>query len=247
MTQPVSTLAADWPAPAGIVAGCTRRTGGVGDNTFESLNLAGHVGDRPANVAENRRRFLAGCGAPGEPVWLNQVHGNTVVIDPEPDTHPTADAVLSRKSNTVCAVLTADCLPVLFVAESGAEIAAAHAGWRGLCAGVLEATIAAFSAPPGSLLAWLGPAISQTAFEVGGEVRDAFLAQGANAESCFVRNGNGRWQADLYQLARLRLSAAGVTGIYGGGQCTFSQPDRYFSYRRDGQCGRMASFIFRRA
>lgn len=247
MSYKVSTVPADWPAPAGIVAACTLRTGGVSGKTFESLNLGSHVGDPPENVAENRQRFLAHCHAPREPVWLDQVHGKTVVIDPETGSEPQADAVISRKANTVCAVLTADCLPVLFVSGSGDEIAAAHAGWRGLCAGVLEATIAAFSAPPETLLAWLGPAISQTAFEVGGEVRDAFLAQGANAESCFVRNGSGKWQADLYQLARLRLSAAGVGGIYGGGLCTFSQSDRYFSYRRDGQCGRMASFIFRSA
>jgi YfiH family protein len=247
MSQAVSTIPADWPAPPGIVAGCTLRKGGVSGKTFESLNLGAHVGDQPENVAENRQRFLASCRAPQEPVWLNQVHSNSVVIDPDSDAEPKADAVLSRKSDTVCAVLTADCLPVLFVTRSGDEIAAAHAGWRGLCAGVLEATIAAFSAPPDSLLAWLGPAISQSAFEVGGEVRDAFLEQGANADSCFVRNGRGKWQADLYQLAQLRLAAAGVVDIYGGGLCTFSQSDRYFSYRRDGQCGRMASYIFREA
>jgi YfiH family protein len=247
MSTDAATIAADWPAPAGIVAGYTLRTGGVSGKTFESLNLGAHVGDKPENVAENRQRFLAGCSAPQEPVWLNQVHGNTVVIDPNPDVEPKADAVLSRYANTVCAVLTADCLPVLLVSLSGNEIAAAHAGWRGLCAGVVEATVATFSAPPESLLAWLGPAISQSAFEVGGEVRDAFLEQGANAEPCFVRNGRGKWQADLYQLARLRLAAAGVVKIYGGGLCTFSQSDRFFSYRRDGQCGRMASYIFRSA
>lgn len=247
MSEDVATIPADWPSPPGIIAGCTLRTGGVSGKTFESLNLGAHVGDLPENVAENRRRFLASSNAPREPVWLNQVHGNTVVIDPHPDDESQADAILSRETNAVCAVLTADCLPVLLVSRCGDEIAAAHAGWRGLCAGVLEATVATFSAPPESLLAWLGPAISQAAFEVGGEVRDAFLEQGANAEPCFVRNGRGKWQADLYQLARLRLAAAGIADIHGGGLCTFSQSDRFFSYRRDGQCGRMASYIFRRA
>jgi YfiH family protein len=239
-------IAAKWPAPAGVIAGCTHRTGGVSVGKFDSLNLAAHVGDDADKVAENRRRFLADCALPQPPTWLNQVHGRTVVIDPGQDYLPEADAILSRESGTVCAVLTADCLPVIFATEDGGEIAVAHAGWRGLCNGILEATVASFSARPAMLVAWLGPAISQAAFEVGGEVRDAFVQQDANAASCFVENSAGRWQADLYGLARQRLSGTGVVRVFGGKFCTYGESARFFSYRRDGQCGRIASFVFRR-
>ncbi len=247
MTSAISWIPADWPAPPGVVAGCTLRTDGVSSGKFDSLNLGARVGDEPGTVAENRRRFIESCDLPREPVWLNQVHGNTIVVEPDFDSAPEADAILSRQPGTVCAVLTADCLPVVFAADDGRELAIAHAGWRGLCKGVLEATVAAFSASPSALLAWLGPAISQPAFEVGGEVRDAFLQHSANTHSCFVKNGRGKWQADLYELARLRLAGAGVDRVFGGGHCTFSESDRFYSYRRDGQCGRMASFVFQGA
>jgi len=182
---------------------------------------------------------------PVEPAWLKQVHGTDVVIDPLPGREHAADAILTREANTVCAVLTADCLPVLLVSSDGAELAAAHAGWRGLCGGVLEATVAAFRTPAERVLAWLGPAISQDHFEVGDEVRAAFVAQDDRAREWFIGNARGRWQADLYGLARMRLAAAGVKQVYGGNACTFGDSARFFSYRRDGRCGRMASFVFR--
>lgn len=243
MTQANAFIAADWTAPAGIVAGCTTRSGGVSRAAFKSLNLGDHVGDDTAAVAENRRRFAAACGLPSEPRWLRQVHGTDVVV--EPVVGQEADAALSRTAGVVCTVMIADCLPVLICSDDGREVAAAHAGWRGLAAGVLETTIAAFEAPPARLCAWLGPAISQDAFEVGDEVRQAFIENDDDAASGFVRNARGRWQADLFDLARQRLRAAGVGEISGGGLCTYSDPERFFSYRRDGQCGRLAAFIFR--
>jgi YfiH family protein len=238
-------LTAEWPAIPGVVAGCTVRGGGVSRGQYESLNLGTHVGDDAQKVEENRRRFMAAAELPQPPAWLRQVHGSRVAIDPGPGTE--ADAILTRRTGAVCAVLTADCLPVVFAAQDGSEVAVAHAGWRGLCAGILEGTVAAFSAPPASILAWLGPAISQPAFEVGGEVRDAFLAHSGEARACFERNDAGKWQADLYALARQRLAAAGIGSVHGGGRCTFGESGQFFSYRRDGQCGRMATFVFRTA
>jgi YfiH family protein len=236
---------AEWPAAPGIVAGCTLRTGGVSRGVYRSLNLGAHVGDDPQAVAENRRRFLADTGLPAEPAWLDQVHGSAVAVDPAPGVE--ADACYTTRTGAVCAVLVADCLPVLLTAADGSELAAAHAGWRGLAAGVLENTIAGFRSDPGAILAWLGPAISQAAFEVGDDVRDAFLVRDARAAGCFLANDRGRWQADLYGLARRRLSAAGVTKVFGGDSCTCADTERFFSYRRDGQCGRMAAFICRMA
>jgi polyphenol oxidase len=238
-------LRADWPAPAGIVAGTTLRQGGVSAGTYASLNLAAHVGDDPRSVAMNRRRFRDACGLPTEPLWLTQVHGTVVVPARSAVNAPRADAIVTMRQHTVCAILTADCLPVIFASADGTAIAAAHAGWRGLSDGVLEQTVAALSTAPSSILAWLGPAISQQAFEVGSEVRDRFLARDQEATDSFSKNERGRWQADLYELARLRLRKVGITRIYGGGRCTFSEPEDFFSYRRDGQCGRMATFVFR--
>lgn len=238
-------LPADWPSPAGIVAGCTLRTGGVSRGTYRSLNLGDHVDDDPVAVAENRRRFVAGLDLPAEPAWLTQVHGNTLRVDPKVGEE--GDACYTRRADAVCAVLVADCLPVLFAAGDGSEVAAAHAGWRGLAAGVIEATLARFDSPPDNILAWLGPAISQAAFEVGDEVHEAFLRQDEGAGACFRMNDRGRWQADLYGLARRRLAGAGVRQVYGGGACTYGEADHFFSYRRDGQCGRMAAFIYRTA
>jgi hypothetical protein len=241
----VAWIRADWPAPAGITGGTTCRTGGVSKSAYRSLNLAAHVGDDEHSVQENRRRFATACGLPGEPAWLKQVHGTTVIEAGEPQGTDGADAVIATSGDRVCAILTADCLPVLFASDDGREIAAAHAGWRGLCDGVLEATVAAFESPPSRLMAWFGPAISRRAFEVGGEVRDRFLGRDSNASACFEMNPRGRWQADLYGLAALRLEGVGVTKLYGGGRCTFGEPEAFFSYRRDGQCGRMATFVFR--
>ncbi len=237
-------IRAEWPAPSGIVAGTTTRSGGVSGGAYASMNLGGHVGDDPQRVAENRRRFVTECGLGAEPDWLNQVHGTGVRVTG--DAAPLeADAAIARKSGTAVAVLTADCLPILLCAESGDEIAAVHAGWRGLSAGVITATISRMKTSSHYLLAWLGPAISQPAFEVGAEVRAAFVGADPETASSFIENECGRWQADLYALAGRQLRAAGVGAVYGGGLCTFADRDRFFSFRRDGQCGRMATFIHR--
>ena len=239
----VRWLPADWPAPPGVVAGMTLRTGGVSRGAFESLNLGAHVGDDPAAVRENRSRFLEACELPAEPHWLTQVHGDRALVEPPPGAE--ADASVSRSAGGACAVLVADCLPVLLASADGGTIAAAHAGWRGLAAGIVENTVTAMDRDPGRLVAWLGPAISAQAFEVGDEVREAFTRRDPDAAEHFVRNDRGRWLADLYGLARLRLARAGVIDVHGGSRCTFGEPNAFFSYRRDGHCGRMAAFIFR--
>ena len=246
MTVTEYWIRADWPVPADLVAGTTLRYGGVSSGRFDSFNLGARVGDDAAAVKENRQRFRSSCDLPSEPCWLTQVHGTTVAVGTMGGVAPEADAVLADKPGVTCLVLTADCLPVLFASADGREIGAAHAGWRGLSAGVLEATVRAFATKPANLLAWLGPAISQPAFEVGGEVRQEFLADNPAAGDCFTANDRGRWQANLYGLARMRLSRVGVEQVTGGQYCTFGEPERFFSYRRDGQCGRMASFVFRR-
>ena len=243
----IEWIAAEWPAPSGIVAGTTLRKGGASAGAYASLNLAAHVGDAENAVRENRRRFTAACRLPAEPRWLAQVHGTTVAEAETCGTLPEADAIVAATPGAVCAVLTADCLPVLFTSEDGAEIGAAHAGWRGLGNGILEATLSRLATPPSHLMAWFGPAISQGAFEVGDEVRAFFLERDPEAAAGFTPNDRGRWHADLYFLAALRLRRAGLTRIYGGGRCTFGEPEAFFSYRRDGGCGRMATFVFRSA
>lgn len=233
----------DWPAPARVKALSTTRTGGVGKAPYASLNLGTHVGDDPAQVADNRgivRQHL-----PGEPRWLNQVHG-TVVVDAAAGVGvPDADAAFSREAGCVCAVMTADCLPVLLCDQAGTVVAAAHAGWRGLCDGVLEAAVVAMGVPPGQLMAWLGPAIGPDAFEVGGEVRASFMGKDPAAAAAFRPSANQhKWLADIFLLARQRLARAGVTRIHGGNACTVSDPSRFFSYRRDGVTGRMATLVW---
>ena len=237
-------IPADWPVPGNIVAGTTTRVGGVSAGVFESLNLGAHVGDDAAAVVENRDRFVTMCGLPDEPDWLTQVHGTAVNVPGE--TNAAADAAIDRRPATVVAVLTADCLPILLCDESGEEVAAIHGGWRGLAAGIITATLSRMASAPGALIAWLGPAISQSAFEVGDEVRKAFVDLDVAAGACFVPNERSRWQADLYGLARLQLRAAGVGAVYGGEYCTYRDSGRFFSYRRDGECGRMASFVCRK-
>ncbi len=237
-------LVPDWPAPASVVAITTTRTGGVSRGPYASMNLGAHVGDDARSVQENRGVLRKELDLPDEPCWLSQVHGTAVVDAASVGAEtPAADAAVSRAAGTACAVLTADCLPVLFAARDGSAVGAAHAGWRGLAAGVLENTVTALGTSPAALLAWLGPAISQDAFEVGTEVRDAFTALDPSAADCFVPNARGRLQADLYGLARQRLRAAGVTGIYGGAFCTYADDERFFSYRRSQACGRMATVI----
>jgi len=238
-------IAADWPAPRDIVAGTTTRAGGVSRGVYGTLNLGAHVGDDDAHVAENRRRFVAMCGLDAAPEWLRQVHGSAVRV-PGGAVGCVADAAIERLPGRTVAVLTADCLPVLLCAADGGEIAAIHAGWRGLAAGVVARTLTEMHTPPAQLLAWLGPAISQPAFEVGDEVRAAFAALDEGTADSFERNASGRWQADLYALARRQLQSAGVPAVYGGGLCTYADAGRFFSFRRDGQCGRMASFVARK-
>ncbi len=243
----MSWVPADWPVPDNVIGGTTLRTGGVSEGQFESLNLAAHVGDDPAAVTENRRRFGNQYSLPAEPVWLRQVHGAVVALGDSAPSLPEADAIVATQADVVCAVLTADCLPVLLATADGSAIAAAHVGWRGLCAGILEETISSLAVASEQILAWLGPAISQPAFEVGGEVREQFVSQLDAAAECFSENSSGRWQADLLGLAVLQLRRCGVMQFFGGGHCTHAEPERFFSYRRDGRCGRMATFIYRRA
>jgi hypothetical protein len=220
----------------------TTRAGGVSQAPWRSLNLGDHVGDDPAHVAANRARLRRQL--PAEPGWLRQVH-SARVVELGRESNPQADAALTRQPAQVCAVLTADCLPVLFCDRAGSVVAAAHAGWRGLADGVLEATVAAMQVPPGEVLAWMGAAIGPRAFEVGDEVREAFVAQHPAASEAFVPQPMpGKWLADIYQLARIRLKHAGVQAIHGDGRCTFSEVDSFYSYRRDGVTGRMAALIW---
>ncbi len=235
-----SWIRPDWPVD--VLAVTTTRAGGVSEGSRASLNLAAHVGDDPGHVDENRRRFRAALSLLREPAWLQQVHG-TAVVDAAGVDGSEADASFATEPGVVCAVLTADCLPVLFAARDGSAVAAAHAGWRGLAAGVLEATLDALPVRNRDVLAWFGPAISQAAFEVGDEVRARFVDERPESAAAFAANARGRWQADLYALARLRLEAAGVAGVYGGGLCTHGDAARFFSYRREPGCGRMASVI----
>lgn len=244
----IEWLEPDWPAPAWVRAASTLRTGGVSQGIYRSLNLGAHVGDHPAAVLENRRRLRAALKLPGEPLWLNQVHGTAVVSPGWYERPPTADAAVfnayASGARGVCAVLTADCLPVLFCDRAGSRVAVAHAGWRGLAGGVLTATVNAMSAAPAELLAWLGPAIGPDAFEVGEEVMRAFVERYPATAAAFTPNSRGRWQADLCHLARLELARIGVTAVFGGGRCTADEADHFFSYRRDGQTGRMATLIW---
>jgi len=236
-------LVPDWPAPARVRAFVTFRTGGVSAGAYASLNLGTHVGDDPEAVAENRRRVAARLALPSEPRWLEQVHGTTV-LDLDRDALAPADGAVTAQPGVVCAVLTADCLPVLLTDRGGNRVGVAHAGWRGLAAGVVENAVAALGTSPAEILAWLGPAIGPRAFEVGDEVRAAFAAAGFETARAFVPNARGRWQADLYALARQSLARAGVTAVYGGGACTYADAERFFSHRREAPCGRMASLVW---
>ncbi len=251
----VPLIQPEWPAPANVHAVTTTRQGGVSQAPFHSLNLASHVGDQLTMVASNRARLVNALSLSQklllkEPYWLNQVHGTNVVsLDMPPKNVPEADASTATQPGKVCAVLTADCLPVLFCDQKGTQVAAAHAGWRGLASGVLEATVASFQVPADQIIAWLGPAIGPQAFEVGDEVRAAFIAadsgttESSFAES-FTKSRVGHWYADLYQLARQRLMQVGVNAVYGGDHCTFNEDKTFFSFRRDGSTGRMASLVW---
>ncbi len=250
------TLVPNWLAPPAVRAAFTLRTGGVSAGAYASLNLGSHVGDDALAVAENRRRVAAELALPAEPLWLSQLHGSTVVDAdslarraagapaPQADAAPHGDAALTRQPGRVLAVLVADCLPVLLARRDGAAVAVVHAGWRGLVAGVLEATIAALDGAGDELLAWLGPAIGPAHFEVGEEVRTAFCEHDAQAAAAFASNARGRWQCDLQRLARQRLVALGLRSIHGDARCTYGEAASFFSFRRDGTTGRMAALIW---
>jgi polyphenol oxidase len=231
----------DWPAPPNVKAIQTTRDGGYSVAPFESFNLGSHVQDDNLSVARNRqllRKYL-----PSEPVWLNQVHGIDVVDAIKTLCIKDADASFSKNKNVVCVTMTADCLPVLLCNTQGTAVASIHAGWRSLCDGVIESTINAIGEESENLIAWLGPAIGPDAFEVGGEVREAFITKHAQAEDAFKSAGN-KWLGNLYLLAKQRLNKQGVSKIYGGGECTYSNSSQYFSFRRDGITGRMATMIW---
>ena len=238
----------DWPAPPNVGALVTTRTGGVSAGAYATMNLGRRSGDDAAAIAANRRRFESFL--PAAPVWLEQVHGATVaVVDRAlPAGHvPVADAAVTRERGVVCAVQVADCLPVLVADRGGTAVGVAHAGWRGLAAGVIEATVGAlraFGIAPGELVAWLGPAIGATAFEVGADARDAFCRADPGAAAAFAAIRDGKWHADLPGLARRRLAQCGVTRVDGGGFCTFNDRTRFYSYRRERETGRMAAAIW---
>jgi YfiH family protein len=239
----------DWPAPQGVRALSSLRgepaTGGASQGPYAWLNLGAHVGDDPAAVAENRRLLRSRAELPAEPSWLVQVHGVTVADLDGVGSQGPADAAITRRPGKVCAILTADCLPIVFTTDTGDRVAAAHAGWRGLAAGVIGATVRAMGVPPERLIAWLGPAIGPAHFEVGAEVREAFLRTDSGAGDAFKATRTGKFMADLAMLARRQLKNLGVSRIHGGGDCTYAHTDRYFSHRRDGVTGRQATLIWR--
>lgn len=250
MPQPEHYIIPDWPAPARVHALQTTRQGGFSQAPYDTLNFAMHVEDDALTVAANRN--LLSALLPSEPVWLTQVHGTQVVVAETAGRQPVGDACITRRAHRVCAVLTADCLPVLLCDEAGTVVGAVHAGWRGLANGVLEATVRAMGQPPGRLLAWLGPAIGPQAFEVGAEVHAAMTRAHPEATAAFVAYKDnllldglaGKFLADIYCLARLRLNALGIRRIYGGVFCTYRDAARFYSYRRDGRTGRMATLIW---
>ncbi len=236
-------LQPDWPAPANIHAATTLRTGGVSLDAYASLNPATHVDDNPQLVSQNRHIIKTLLNLPSEPVWLNQTHSNRVVKAIAMDTPQQADASYTDQSGVVCAVMTADCLPLLVCSNDGAEIAAIHAGWRGLLDGVIDNTIAAMQNK--DLLVWLGPAIGPDRFEVGDEVRTAYMAKSAEYATAFKQQSDTKWLANIYQLARINLAALGISKVYGGDFCTVTDEKQFYSYRRDQVTGRMATLIWR--
>lgn len=240
----MNTIKPDWPLPPHVHAAVTLRAGGVSVGNYSSLNPATHVGDNPEHVERNRLIIETSLNLPSEPVWLQQVHGDHVVKADQVRTVPEADASYTDRKNFVCAVLTADCLPVLFCGAQGEVIAAAHAGWKGLHAGILKKTVEAMHCR--DISAWFGPAIGPKQFEVGDEVYQAFVDLDKQMATAFKAVKPGKWLADIYQLARIQLQSLAIRHIYGGHYCTVSDPQRFYSYRRDGAAtGRMASLIWR--
>jgi polyphenol oxidase len=252
MSDAAGFLTADWPAPAHICALCTTRGNGFSSGAWRALNLADHVGDDPSAVAKNRQWLARELALPSPPQWLNQVHGCAVIDAASDGVVRVGDAAYSDHAGIVCAVLTADCLPVALCDRAGTQVAVAHCGWRGLAAGVLRATVTRFRARPEDMLAWLGPAIGPRAFEVGADVRDEFLRTAVDAAHAFAieaaflpqPHSAGKFLADLYALARAECHAMRIDTVHGGGFCTVEDSARFYSYRRDGVTGRMATLIW---
>ncbi|AOY88781.1 multi-copper polyphenol oxidoreductase [Marinobacter salinus] len=249
MNSDLSLIVPEWPAPANVRAVSSTRSGGVSMSSWHSLNLGDHVGDAPEAVVRNRQLLAQGINLPAEDfVWLRQVHGIGVLEVTRENLAgvPEADASFTRERRVACAILTADCLPVVLCDRAGSIVGAAHAGWRGLCAGVLENLVAKMGVPVDNLIAWMGPAIGPNHFEVGPEVREAFLSANRQADEAFSVQGArpGHYMADIYRLARQRLEMAGVSSVFGGGFCTVTDGDRFYSYRRDGQTGRMVTVVW---
>jgi len=233
----------DWPAPPRVRAFVTTRDGGVSAGEFASLNLGERSGDAPANVERNRA--IVRGHLPAEPRWLDQTHGTNVAeLDGASGARARADGAVSGKPGEVAVVLTADCMPLFLCDHAGRRVGIAHAGWRGMAAGVIENTVAALGIAPAEVIAWMGPTIGPDAFEVGTEVRDAFVAADGSSDAAFAPHKPGKYLADLYALARRRLARAGVTAVFGGGFCTYHDAERFFSYRRVRSSGRMGAFIW---
>ena len=236
----------NWPAPANVHAMQTNRGGGVSHAPFNSLNLGSHVKDNPIHVAQNRQ--LLSQFLPSEPVGLNQVHGIHAVDAAQTDCLRAAVASYTTRKNVVCVTMTADCLPILLCNQAGTAVTSIHAGWRGLCDGIIDATVSKMPVNSADLIAWLGPAIGPNAFEVGAEVREQFMIKDAKSEIAFKKQGENqaqdKWLADIYKIATQRLNNLGITQIYGGGECTYTDKEKFFSFRRDGQTGRMATLIW---
>jgi len=245
MTNSIAFIQPNWPVPSNVKALQTTRIGGVSSGAFASLNMGAHVGDDPIAVAKNRQ--LLSQYLPSEPVWVNQVHGTDVIDAATSSCLQNADASFTTKSNVVCVTMTADCLPLLLCDTQGTVVAAVHAGWRGLCDGVVEAAIAKMQVPPHEILVWLGPAIGPNAFEVGADVKAQFVAKDTQAEHAFKPHAD-KWLGNLYLIAKQRLHNLGVTKIYGASVneefCTYTDKARFFSFRRDHVTGRMASMVW---
>ncbi len=244
MSGQIEVISPNWPAPVRVHALTTTRTGGASRGPYESFNLGDHVGDDPEAVRQNRTRLHETLALPTEPVWLKQVHGVRVVDAATTTTGAEADGAWTDRPNVVCAVLTADCLPIFLCDRRGTKVALLHAGWRGLAGGVIESGLRAMNAPSEELLVWLGPAIGPDSYEVGDDVRQAFMADDPGIAETFRPAGTGRWLADMYALARRQLRQRGVCAVYGGDHCTLREGDRFYSFRRDGATGRMAALIW---
>ncbi len=244
MSGQLEVVSTSWPAPADVHALTTTRVGGFSLGAYTSFNLGDHVGDDPDAVARNRALLREALMLPLEPLWLRQVHGTNVVDAASAHIGVTADGAWTDRPGVVCAVLTADCLPVFLCDRKGTKVALLHAGWRGLAGGIVESGLRAMNAPPEELLAWLGPAIGPDSYEVGEDVRRAFLEDDPGAAEAFRPAGAERWRADMYALARRQLRQRGVCAVYGGDRCTLRERDRFYSFRRDGVSGRMASLIW---